>query len=877
MIHVPITISETNGFSRTSEHLVINIPIENGLVFSEKHLAVVDSENKNIACQINVITCWPNKSLKWVEVCIQYSIGKNEEATIYLTSNQHLIKRPRNKVGIDIAESDTQIFLNTGIATFELDKKILGTFTQNNSIANNHYSVQRNTLILATINDIKYYPEIDKVKTSHSLVEKNLQSKIQFYGKFFSDTKKHSVNFEASIKFFANSTITKWQIILHNPKAMIHHDGKWDLGNENSQDFKSFNVHQVIEENGSLSYKLKSADSWQEYANKNFLIYQESSGGKSWQSANHLNHENNIPIDFNGYKISGDNDDKHSVVEDRATPTIHFSSKTKKNSTQGITIYVENFWQKFPKSLAKENDKITIGLFPRQFKGGFELQPGEKKSDIFYIDYSGQQDNLNELLHPIHVTVCPDYIEKTNVLPLFAKSECENEYNEIIAEGLNINSGFFNKRELIDEFGWRNFGDLYADHETLEFKGKGELISHYNNQYDPLYGFLKQYLASGDKRWFELANDLADHIVNIDIYHTEDDRCEYNNGLFWHTDHYLSAETATHRTYSKNQASNAYQDHAGGGGPGGQHCYTTGLMLHYCLTGENSSKLAVLKLTEWITNVYEGSGTVADYLLAVKNKNRKDIKNPLTGQYPLDRGTGHYIIALIDAFELTSKQSYLDRASLVIKNTIHPQDNIELRELNNIEECWFYTVFLQAVYRYLHTKEKIKQFDSSFNYCHQALLHYANWMVKNEQPYLNTPEKLEYPNHTWAAQDIRKANVLYMASYYATNKQQQLLFKEKADELYQYVVFTLQNEPTRSFTRILSILMQNHGVKSYIEEKSFGYKQAEKNGNFIHYKTQKHLMSDFLATVINTNLPNELNWLRKRSSSVDSFMQKIGK
>ncbi|MFQ3198184.1 MAG: hypothetical protein ACI81A_001905 [Paraglaciecola sp.] len=41
---------------------------------------------------------------------------------------------------------------------------------------------------------------------------------------------------------------------------------------------------------------------------------------------------------------------------------------------------------------------------------------------------------------------------------------------------------------------------------------------------------------------------------------------EYNGGLFWHTDHYLQAFTSSHRSYSKSQASDAYQDHAGGGG-----------------------------------------------------------------------------------------------------------------------------------------------------------------------------------------------------------------------------------------------------------------------------------------------------------------------
>ena len=49
---------------------------------------------------------------------------------------------------------------------------------------------------------------------------------------------------------------------------------------------------------------------------------------------------------------------------------------------------------------------------------------------------------------------------------------------------------------------------------------------------------------------------------------SSDDKDEYNGGLFWHTDHYLDASTATHRTFSKNHSA-AYEGYSSGGGPGG--------------------------------------------------------------------------------------------------------------------------------------------------------------------------------------------------------------------------------------------------------------------------------------------------------------------
>ena len=42
---------------------------------------------------------------------------------------------------------------------------------------------------------------------------------------------------------------------------------------------------------------------------------------------------------------------------------------------------------------------------------------------------------------------------------------------------------------------------------------------------------------------------LARHIMDIDLYHTENDKSGYNGGLFWHTVHYRDAGTSNHRTF----------------------------------------------------------------------------------------------------------------------------------------------------------------------------------------------------------------------------------------------------------------------------------------------------------------------------------------
>ena len=126
----------------------------------------------------------------------------------------------------------------------------------------------------------------------------------------------------------------------------------------------------------------------------------------------------------------------------------------------------------------------------------------------------------------------------------------------------------------------------------------------------------------------------------------------------------------------------------------------------------------------------KGSGTIFDVFLSIKNRHRVDLKNCLTGKYPLDRGTGNYINALLDKFELTQQQATLKQVEHIIKNTVHPLDDLKSRDLNNAEINWYYTVFFQSACRYLQTKEELSRLDATFYYVRDTLLHYADWMAE---------------------------------------------------------------------------------------------------------------------------------------------------
>ncbi|MBO9490495.1 hypothetical protein J7384_08980 [Endozoicomonas sp. G2_1] len=853
MLEVPFKITKKNSTDETNPYVCFSLPVGKGQLYSADELTVERNQNELVDADFDVLARWPDKSIKWFQ-CKFFDSLTNDSSYVV---KQVTSKLTPSSTAVPVTiESQDSIIVKTEGYQYQLNKNKLAI---NNLSCSLELNDQKASKLVEKVTCINYDNKIKRVSNT-----------LKYEGRFTSGDIVVA-EYDADLTFFAKLPIIKLALTLRNPKPMIHHGGKWDLGNENSFLFNSLGlIFNQVDNTTTLRVSPSTSGVKQ---NGNFTLYQASSGGENWQSTNHVNANNKVVLPFKGYQHKYN---ETSQMGDRAAPTIAF-----KASQNTITVHLEDFWQNFPKALSKNSDKLTIGLFPDEHIEPHELLPGEQKTHTVWLSLE-ESYNVEAFANHNRVVISPEYLSQTNAIPFFATQEdvAQDNIDRLIQLGLTHENNFFAKREQIDEYGWRNFGDLYADHETLEYQGDEQLISHYNNQYDPLYGFLRQYLYSGDSRWLTLANDLATHVKDIDIYHTNDDKAEYNNGLFWHTDHYLPAITAGHRTYSKFQQANAYQDHSAGGGPGGQHCYTTGLMLHYFLTGSSSSKSAVLKLANWVSAFYEGDGTFLDALLRIKQSNSIGNKNVIMDQYPLDRGTGHYVVALIDAFEVSGEQSYLDKAGLVIKKTIFADEKVASRNLDNVEETWFYTVFLQAVSRYLITKEHNSQFDSAYHYAGKALLTFAYWMGENEKPYLDTPEILEYPNHTWAAQDIRKANVLYFASRYLNeDKKEQAL--AAADKIYQYVGNTLIDEDTHYFTRILSILMQNHGVKEYSQDSYQNSKLLIQNKRDTKSlaaqptNNKRNALKLSIKRLAKSSLKKEVNWLRKRVSKFDKLLKTI--
>jgi hypothetical protein len=173
------------------------------------------------------------------------------------------------------------------------------------------------------------------------------------------------------------------------------------------------------------------------------------------------------------------------------------------------------------------------------------------------------------------------------------------------------------------------------------------------------------------------------------------------------------------------------------------------------------------------------------------------------------RGAGHSLAALLVGLQLTGDATLLGKSEEIIRRVVHPCDDIASRNLLNAERRWSYTAFFQALGRYLMVKAERGEFDRMYAYARASMLHYSRWMADNEYPYLDKPDMLEFPTETWAAQDLRKSDVFYLAASVADGNER-ARFVERGAFFAEHSLKTLAAMPTRRLTRPV-VLMLSHG------------------------------------------------------------------
>lgn len=858
MTNISIFCTNPSSYPRHNEPVTIGVPFPKGQLPENSSLYLIDQNGSPVVLQARPLTRWPDGSIKWLLCDFLANLPSSAETVFELSHDAQVFQEGTSLI---ITKDSNSWSVDTGAAVFGIDTREFRPFSVVEG-SNGQLLVGLSETNLIDGKGQRWTPRIENlVLESEGPVRATI-----FFSGIFHNGNDELLRFESRLSLYSGLARVMLEMRLHNPWAARHPDNLWDLGDPSSVMLQEWSLFFPALNSGHSLRLIKVGDGhdWREMDQSGGRLYQESSGGKNWESPVHRNRSGNVPLTFSGWRLK----EGSQVVADglRAQPCLWW-----KNAEKGITASIDAFWQRFPKAVELNKEGICLSLLPAEFPGGHEVLGGEQITETVRLDFDAQGSGLAWGYPTIHVRCAYATYRNAGVFPQGLWTPENENYKKLLDTALNSKKGFKAKREQVDEYGWRNFGELYADHESAFYQGDVPFVSHYNNQYDPLYSFYRLFFTTGNPAWGELACELAAHIADIDIYHTDKDREEYNNGLFWHTDHYLDAGLCTHRSVSREHLK--YKDPAFcGGGPGAEHCYSGGLALHYLVTGNPRSKKLVLDLADWIWISLHGPQTVgAAALRCVKSAKRlRAQQGQPWSRYPFTRGTGNCLNTTLDAFELTGDVQYLTKATRLIKGTVFPTDNPDERDLLNAELCWSYTVFLGALGRYLNIKQLWGQLDADFSHARGSLITYADWMVNNEYPYLDKPEILEYPNETWAAQDLRKGVVLFYAAKFSEGVQREI-FLDKAGFFLTNGLDTLISQPTHFFTRPLVLLMQNgwtvEALQKPLKKPSFSSENMSSKEQMPRVNSNEFILrtfSDFRSVLPGTNLKREWSWFKAR-------------
>jgi hypothetical protein len=777
-------------FERRNEPITLGVAFPRGAANTPEDFALVDARGLEQRVQSAVLDRWGDGSIRWLLLDFQANVPSGGVATYELLPRRGTGPEPPAP-WLHAERTNDGLVVRTGAAIFRLDqgRSLFGRVSSGNVEEFSLIEPEQSGVLAEDASGRRHALQI-----SHSTIEREgpLRAVVRLDGWLGPTRGRPLVKVMMRLHFFGGLGSVRVELSVTNPQRAHHPHGCWDLGDRGSIYLRDLSVLLgPIEAASTVKCSLEPSEPFR-LVKSPLEIYQDSSGGENWRSINHCNHRGEVMTTIRGYRMLAGSDEHRGL---RATPVVSIGG-----GAAQLTIAVPQFWQNFQKALEVRDGVTALRLFPRQYADLHEIQGGERKTQTFTVCFGPDtvsDDPLQWSRLPLAASASPSsYLSAGVWARLRAGSEqARTGYEELVNAAVEGPAAFVTKRERIDEYGWRHFGDIYGDHEAVRQPG---LISHYNNQYDALAGFATRFCQTGDRRWWSAMDELAAHVADIDIYHCVDDRAAYNGGLFWHTNHYLPAHTATHRSYSR-------RTRTPGGGPSDEHNYTTGLMLHYFLTGSECSRDAVLELAQWVLDMDDG--TKARFWWLDREETGLASATHEVDYHGPGRGAANSIDALLNAHRLSGERRYLEKADQLVARCVHPCDIPQDRNLLDAEARWSYTVFLQNLGKYLEYRAERGLIDPAYQYGRAALLRYAGWMAEHEEPYLNHAERLEFPNETWPAQDLRKAAVFEYAACHADSAELRERFQRRANDFVDYSVSTLQAMATKSLTRPVVLLL----------------------------------------------------------------------
>ncbi len=791
IMQLPVIVEELAGLPREREPLTVGLPLARGALSDPTSLRLIDEQGATLPTQLEALNRWADGSVRWVLLDTLIDVDAKGRRTLSLATVPDA--PPTSPLIVEAGREEIRIHTGVVEATLPRSGSSLLTRLRN---ADGAPLIQEDRGLEMLLSGAQLEPSHLSLTCVDLLTAGPVRTTVEARGRLGED-----LEVAARLSFWSGRGLIRLDLTVRNPRPASHPGNTWDLGDPGSVLLNDLSLRATMPrsvEPRTTRWCDEAVGPLRETEASRLEIYQDSSGGEHWDFPTHLDRNHVVPHSFRGYRVTGS---LEGCRGDRASPSLWLS-----RGDQHLGATIREFWQCFPKALESSGRELFLRLWPGQFDALHELQGGEQKTHTTWLSIEPPQ-NLGWVQSPLIGRSTPEYYVASGVFHnLIEQSRDENDaLLDLAAVVIDEKDGLMARREVIDEFGWRNFGDAWADHENVGNDGPRPRVSHYNNQYDGILGMLAQFVRSGDARWYRLADEMARHVADIDVYHTEGDRSAFSGGLFWHTDHYTDAVTSSHRCYTNKCP--AAEAGSYGGGPSAEQDYAGGLATHYLMTGWRPSRESALSLADWVIRMDGPEDTGVGKLLPGPSglATRTDDHS----YHGPGRGAGNSLDTLLDAYGLTENDRYLNKTEELIRRVVHPDDDRDDFELlTNPETRWSYVVVLLALIRYLEVKVERGELDDRYAYAQASLVSYGRWMMDHETLSSGKKDLLEIWSESWPAQDLRKGLVLMQVARHLDNEGERSSFHRRGAEFFEQAQDDLLEWETRTLTRPLFLVMR---------------------------------------------------------------------
>jgi len=655
-LSVDLTVRERLGVARRGEVVTSGIPIARGAaLLSTADLRVLDATGDPVPAQFAVTARWggapddPRLPIRWVLVDFVATAPADAAARYRLVADG-AVASPPGAVAVTRSDDDA-LAIDTGAARFTIDKRRFDLLAS--AIVGGQELVRRGarsgisatTPLGAVFASTVEPPRSVTVETAGAV-----RTTVRVAGRLASGAGGRLLDYTARLSFFSGRSDVRVLLTVRNPSEPVVNGGQpqvWFIGSPSSAIFADLSVHLGGAAGDRPRLRLGGVPGRTFTATGGALeVYQDSSGSAFWDRHRGSQPRPQSYVSFRGYRVYRNGGIAFSGTQ--IQPWLSCSG-----ASGGLAVVTRDFWQQFPKALRGAPDLLSVGLLPREYAGDFSFRPGEQKTHELALIFHRPAATAAAVRGMVAAGQEPLFAEAPRgyylasgalgrVAPLTDDAEAADyealDRNTIAGAGANLPRVI---REA-DFTGWQDYGEAPVDYED---GGTGTL----NHKYNFDYGMLLQWMRSGDRAWFDLAEAGGRHIADLDVLHSSGAPDDWwDGGFFGHS----------------------YHDENSNGNPnrneGGLHpdlvFGTPGLLLLYHLTGYEPAREAALEIADNTRYRFDnsfGRGNGEGYAEAWDDEN----------ECYTARSFAHGLWVLIEAYRATGDEGYLDTAAWVVEKS----------------------------------------------------------------------------------------------------------------------------------------------------------------------------------------------------------------